>query len=338
MRQPARVQFLTVVAVAVVVLSPTVAAGQTEASSSPKTAWRRPDLGGIWDFRTMTPLERPRDLSGKAMWTAEEAAAYERQTLERRERRALSPGSVHAAWWLDNGTELTANRRTSLIVDPPDGRIPALMPKATRIQEAQARSERPVRLRQSRNSSAHGPEDLGIGERCLLGFSSGPPITPSAYNNNLMVFQTPDYVVLLTEMVHEARIVPLDGRPHISKNIPQWLGDSRGHWDGATLVVESVNFTDKIGSFSTLGVAVGSGDTLHLIERFTRVDADTLLYEFTIDDPTTFAQPFTAAVPMKWTTAPLYEFACHEGNRGLVGMLRGARAVEKTQPSDVQSK
>ena len=325
------------VAALALTLTPVLATAQSE-SRTPRTEWGTPDLGGIWDFRTMTPLERPRDLVGKDAWSVEEAAAYERQVLERRERRALNPGSVHAAWWLDNGTELTDDRRTSLIVDPPDGRIPAITPQATEIQEAQAALERPVRLRQSRNSPAYGPEDLGIGERCLLGFSSGPPITPSAYNNNLMVFQTPEHVVLVTEMVHEARVVPLDGRPHTSTRIPQWLGDSRGRWDGDTLVVESRNFTDKIGSFSTLGVAIGAGDTLHLVERFTRVDAHTLLYEFRIDDPDTFTRPFTAAIPMKSTEAPLYEFACHEGNRGLVGMLRGARAVERAEPPTDQSK
>ena len=144
-----------------------------------------------------------------------------------------------------------------------------------------------------------------------------------------MVFQTPDHVVLLTEMVHEARVVPLDARPHLPGGVRQWLGDSRGHWEGDTLVIDSTNFTDRIGSFNTLGVALGSGETLHLLERFTRVDADTLLYEFTIDDPETFTRSFTAVVPMRRTTLPLYEFACHEGNRGLVGILRGARARER---------
>ena len=313
------------------VATATLAAAQPPAVSTPRTAWGAPDLGGIWDFRTMTPLERPLDLADKAVWTTEEAAAYETSTLERRLRNPLAPSSVHAAWWLDNGTTLTEDRRTSLIVDPPDGRIPALTPEAARRQEAHG-VQRPVRLRQSRNSPAHGPEDLGVGERCLSGFSTGPPITPSAYNNNLMVFQTPDHVVLLTEMVHEARVVPLDGRPHLPDTMRQWLGDSRGHWEGDTLVVESTNFTDRIGSFNTLGMALGSGKTLHLTERLTRVDADTLLYEFTIDDPDTFTAPFTAAVPMARTDVPLYEFACHEGNRGLEGMLRGARAVERPAP------
>ena len=306
-------------------LTPVLA--QAPTSKTPRTAWGAPDLGGIWDFRTMTPLERPRDLADKRFWTAEEAADYEARTLERRQRNPLAPSSVHAVWWLDNGTKLTDDRRTSLIIDPPDGRVPPLTPEASKRQAAHGVT-RPVRLRQSRNTPAHGPEDLGVGERCLSGFSTGPPITPSAYNNNLMVFQTPDHVVLFTEMVHEARVVPLDRRAHLPGSVRQWLGDSRGHWEGDTLVIDSTNFTDRIGSFNTLGVAIGSGETLHLIERLTRVDDGTLLYEFTIDDPATFTRSFTAAVPMQRSELPLYEFACHEGNRGLVGILRGARATE----------
>ena len=311
-----------------VCLAAGAAPAQTASPATPQTHWGAPDLGGIWDFRTMTPLERPRDLADTAVWTPEEAAAYEQRTLERRGRNPLAPSSVHAAWWLDNGTTLTDDRRTSLITEPSDGRVPALTPEAKQRQDAHG-VRRPVRLRQSRNSPADGPEDLGIGERCLIGFSSGPPITPSAYNNNLMVFQTPDHVALLTEMVHEVRVVPLDGRPHLDDDVRQWLGDARGHWDGDTLVVDSTNFTPNVGSFSTLGNAIGSGETLHLIERFTRVDDDTLLYEFTIDDLHTFTQRFSAALPMRRTALPLYEFACHEGNRGLEGILRGARAQER---------
>ena len=312
----------------VAALTAGLATAQTPATRTPRTAWGAPDLGGIWDFRTMTPLERPRDLAAKEFWTEEEAATYQQRTLERRQRNPLGPSSVHAVWWLDNGTELTEDRRTSLIVDPPDGRVPSLTPSAATRQKAHGVG-RPVRLRQSRNSPARGPEDLGVGERCLSGFSTGPPITPSAYNNNLMVFQTPDHVVLLTEMVHEARVVPLDAGPHLPGAVRQWLGDSRGHWEGDTLVIDSTNFTDQIGSFNTLGMALGSGETLHLIERLTRVDADTLLYEFTIDDPATFTRSFTAAIPMQRAELPLYEFACHEGNRGLVGILLGARAQER---------
>ena len=292
------------------------------------TAWGAPDLTGIWDFRTRTPLQRPADLGEQAFWSDEEAAAFLQQTLERRESRALSPGAVHAEWWLDFGNALTEDHRTSLIVDPPSGRIPALTPAAQERQAAGLRTY-PVRSRLARNSPGRGPEDFGLGERCLVGFNSGPPITPGSYNNNLMVFQTPDYVVLLTEMVHEARVVPLNGRPHLPDDIRQWLGDSRGYWDGDTLVVDSTNFTDKINSFSNLGIGLGSGETSHVIERFTRVDTETLRYEFTVDEPTTFTRSFTAVVPMQRTDSPIYEYACHEGNRALVGMLEAARAVEK---------
>lgn len=309
-------------------LTPAVASGQDD-SGPPRTHWGAPDLGGIWDFRTMTPLERPEGLGDTHVWSEEEAADYRQRMLERRSEDPLGPRSVHAAWWLDGGTELTADRRTSLIFEPANGRVPPLTPEAKARREAQGVG-RPVRLRQARNSPAEGPEDLGVGERCLSGFSTGPPITPSAYNNHLMVFQTPDHVVLLTEMVHEARIVPLDGRAHVSDDIRGWLGDSRGHWEGDTLVIESTNFTSKIGSFNTLGNALGSGETLSLTERLTRADDDTLLYEFTVDDDETFIAPFTAAIPMRRTDMPMYEFACHEGNRGLEGILRGARARERT--------
>ena len=196
--------------------------------------------------------------------------------------------------------------------------------------------QRPIRERVVFGSPVHGPEDVGLSERCMLGFSSGPPILPSAYNNNLQLFQTPDYVVIVTELIHEARVVPLDGRPHLPRHIRQWLGDSRGHWDGDTLVVDSTNFTDKTGSFNTLISALGSGETLHLIERFSRADADTLVYEFTVDDPTTFTRSFTAAIPMKMTQGPLYEYACHEGNYGMVGMLAGARALEKAAEEETR--
>lgn len=308
--------------------TPAIALGQTAVGASPRTAWGTPDLGGLWDFRTMTPLQRSRELADTPTWTVEEATAYQAQTLERRTRNPLAPSSVHAAWWLDNGTELTRDRRTSLIVHPPDGRIPPMTSEARARQEARG-AGRPVRLRQSRNASAQGPEDLGVSDRCLSGFSTGPPITPSAYNNNLMVFQTQDHVVLFTEMVHEARIVPLSDGPRLPDTMRQWLGDSKGHWDGDSLVIETTNFTHKIGSFNSLGVALGSGDTLRLVERLTRVDDETLLYEFTVDDPTTFIDTFTAVVPMRRSDAPLYEFACHEGNRGLEGILRGARAQDK---------
>ena len=178
---------------------------------------------------------------------------------------------------------------------------------------------------------ADGPEDRGIAERCIVGFGSGPPIIPpGGYNQNIQLFQTPDYVVILNEMVHDVRIVPLDGRPHLPEGLDQWMGDSRGHWDGDTLVIETTNVTNKRASVDIgATVAVGTGDSLHLIERFSRVNEDTLRYEFTVDDPTTFTRPFTAVIPMNRNPQPIFEYACHEGNYGLRNLLAGARAQEK---------
>ena len=331
-------------AVASVVALPALVVAQpaTGPEGPPRTAWGAPDLGGIWDFRTLIPLERPSAFEGRETVTEEEAAVFEQRTIQSldRDNRSSNPaadieGAYNNFWW-DWGSELTENR-TSLITDPPDGKIPALVPDAVRLEGTRPFSERPVRTRLMIGSPLHGPEDLGLSERCLLGFSSGPPLLPSAYNNNLQLFQTPDYVVLLTEVIHEARVVPLDGRPHLSPDVRQWLGDSRGRWEGDTLVVETTNYTDKTGSFNTLTTAWGSGEDLHLIERFRRVDADTLVYEFTISDPKTFTRSFTGSIPMKATDSPIYEYACHEGNYAGEGMLRGARAVERASQGATQS-
>ena len=314
-------------------LVPAVAAAQ--GATAPRTAWGAPDLGGVWDFRTITPLERPATLKDKAVLTAEEAAAFTQQTLESRNADRRDGGArrdverAYNEFWWDWGNSLSGDNRTSLVVDPPSGRIPSITPEARERQRTRrAAGIRPVRGRVLLGSPAHGPEDLGLSERCMLGFNSGPPMLPSAYNNNVQLFQTPDHVVILNEMIHETRVVPLDGRPPLPEGMRQWMGDSRGRWDGDTLVVESRNYTDKTGSFYTIIGTYGSGETLHLVERFTRVDADTLLYEFTIDDPTTFTGPFTAAIPMKHSDAPLFEYACHEGNYGMTNLLAGARVVE----------
>ena len=182
----------------------------------------------------------------------------------------------------------------------------------------------------SAGTGTDGPEYRGLAERCLVGFNTGPPMMPSGYNNQMQLFQTPDHVVILNEMVHDARIIPLDGRRHLPADIRQWMGDSRGHWDGDTLVVETANFTDKTPSFSpTIASAVGTGTNLTLIERFRRVDESTLLYEFIIDDPTTYTRPFTVALPMQKSEDPVFEYACHEGNYGLLHIMRGARIEER---------
>ncbi|MEE2637579.1 MAG: hypothetical protein VYE68_10135 [Acidobacteriota bacterium] len=300
-----------------------------------RMAWGAPDLSGVWDFRTITPLERPAELADKEVLTAEEAAAFTQQAIEGRNADRRDGGArrdverAYNDFWWDWGNDLTDDRRTSLIVDPADGRIPALTPEAEMWQRAQRDAGvRPVRAPVLIGSPAHGPEDLGLSERCMLGFNSGPPMLPSAYNNNVQLFQTPDHVVIFNEMIHEPRIVPLDRRPALPDTMRQWIGDARGYWDGDTLVVESDNYTDKTGSFYTIVTSYGSGETLHLVERFTRVDDDTLLYEFTVDDPDTFVASLTAAIPMQRTDGPLFEYACHEGNYGMTNLLTGARVQE----------
>ena len=312
------------------------AIGGSPMYETPRTPWGAPDLGGVWDFRTLTPLERPAGLGDKAVLTIEEAAEFRATALESRNADRRDGGArrdverAYNDFWWDYGDSLTADLRTSLIVDPSDGRIP---PRVEGIDEAddarRAARRRPVRERVVIGSPAHGPEDLGLSERCMLGFNAGPPMLPSAYNNNIHILQTPDHVVIFNEMVHDARIVPLGDVPHLPGTVRQWLGDSRGRWEGDTLVVESTNFTHKTGSFYTIARSYGSGETARLVERFTREDDDRLRYEFTVDDPATFTQPFTAMIPMTRTDAPLFEYACHEGNYGMTNLLAGARVQER---------
>ncbi len=295
------------------------------ASTPPATQARmpvlhaQPDLQGIWTNATITPLERPKELAGKEFFTEAEAAAYEKRVLEEsnKDRRDGSPeddvGRAYNDSWWDRGTKVVPTRRTSIIVDPPDGRIPPLTPEAQKAEsERTAATQRP----------AAGPEDRGLPERCILWPTAGPPMLPSAYNNNYQILQTPEYVVIFIEMIHDVRIIPLDGRPHLASNIRQWLGDPRGHWEGNTLIVDTTNFTDK-NPFK------GSDRNLHLIERFTRVDPDTILYRFTVDDPTAFTRSWTGEAPMTKTTGTIYEYACHEGNYAMTNILSGARAEEK---------
>jgi hypothetical protein len=289
----------------------------------PRTADGHPDLQGTFDFATVTPLERPASLAGKAVLTDAEAAAYEKQQLENRKRIDDAPpaGQVggYNEFWYEFGTKVVGDRRTSLITDPADGRLPSLLPEAQKRAD-----ERRARLRRL----ADGPEDRDASERCLLGYNSGPPMIPVGYNQNVQIVQTHDYVMVHNEMVHTARIIPVDGRPHHSAEFRSWSGDSRGHWEGDTLVVETTNFNDKTwNQFSGWSWAVD--DNLHLVERFSLADADTVLYEFTVTDPTVWTKPWSAAVPLRRTTNLMYEYACHEGNEGMEGILRGARALER---------
>ena len=230
-------------------LSPVPAAGQSaDASTPPRTPWGAPDLQGVWDFRTITPLQRPEELAGQELLTEEQAAEREAQALERAVDRPPEPGSTggYNRFWVDTPS-FVDNTRASLILDPPDGRVPPLTREARHQIGSLGEdlpSPRPVRYRAG-GSGVDGPEDRGLAERCILGFASGPPLLPGGYNQNIQLFQTPSYVVILNEMVHDPRIVPLDGRPHLPGDLRQWNGDARGHWEGDTLVIDSTNFTDK---------------------------------------------------------------------------------------------
>jgi hypothetical protein len=287
--------------------------------TGPHTPDGQPDLQGLWTNATITPLERPKELTGKEKFTEQEAAEYEKRVLEEtnKDRRDGSPEAdvgraYNDAWW-DRGTKVVPTLRTSIVVDPPDGKVPALTAEAQKA--ASARAAVLQRL-------PAGPEDRGLPERCILWPTAGPPMLPSAYNNNYQILQTPGYVVIFIEMIHDVRIIPLDGRPHLPGHIRQWMGDPRGHWEGNTLVVDTTNFSGK-NPFR------GSDGNLHLIERFTRIDPDTILYRFTVDDPTAFTKPWTGEAPMTKTPGPLYEYACHEGNYAMTNILSGARAEEK---------
>jgi hypothetical protein len=301
---------------AVVLLAPLPAA---KTWSAPRTPDGQPDLQGLWTNATITPFERPKDLAGKQFFTEQEAAEYEKRNLKEgnRDRRgANAEADVAGAYndfWFDRGSKVVPTRRTSLIVDPPDGKVPALTPEAQKAAAARAEIAR---------HPPAGPEDMGLPERCILWPTAGPPLLPSGYNNNYQILQTPGYVVILIEMIHDVRIIPLDGRPHLPGNIRQWLGDSRGHWEGDTLVVDTTNFTEKTHYR-------GADRNLHLVERFTRVDPGTILYQFTVDDPTAFTSSWKGEAPMTKTPGPIYEYACHEGNYSMEGTLKGARAEER---------
>jgi hypothetical protein len=329
--------------IAVAFLAPGNVAGQTESATKaaaaktaasakpwtpPRTPDGQPDLQGVWDYRTITPLERPKELGTKAFFTEEEAAKYEKTENQRQNRDLIDPeqgglfypkGGVvpYNEFWYDRGNKVAGTKRTSLIVDPPDGRLPPWTPEGQKEADLRAVAERNDQLG---HPAADSWEDRPLQERCLVGLNAGPPMVPGAYNNDVQLLQTPGYVVILNEMVHSARIVPLDGRPH--GIIRQWRGDSVGHWEGNTLVVDTTNFRRETS-------LPGSTANMHLIERFTRTDANTLLYEFTVDDPTMWTRPWTAVVPMTKSDDPIYEYACHEGNYAMSGILAGARAADK---------
>ena len=301
-------------------IQPGVATAQLteDASEVPRLPWGAPDLQGVWDYRTATPLQRQRDLAAKERITGEEAAAYERQFAKAfgggdlRSRPGTTEADVEI--WFDVGLRLSSGR-TSLIIDPPNGRLPALTETGRQRREAA-----PIRF----SGKADGPEDRPWGERCL---SPRVPFRLNPAGNYTQLFQTENHVAIYVEAVHDVRIVPLDRRLGLPGHVRQWLGSSRGYWDRDTLVVETSNFDPRV-SFQ------GSGPSLQLVERFTRVDTDTLRYEYTVNDADSFTHPWTAMLTMTATDASVYEYACHEGNYSMENVLRGARALERVpQPT-----
>jgi len=310
-----------------VALAPIAAAAQGKAPAPPRTPDGKPDFSGTYSFSTITPLQRPETLAGKNTLTEEEAAAFEASENKRLNRDLFDPikgqpsagyapraeGGVlsYNEFWYERGSRLTGDKRTSLIVDPADGRIP--LTEAARLKIAE-------RTQLSNSGLGDSHQDRPLADRCLIGFNSGPPMTPGAYNNNLQIVQAPGYVVIVNEMVHNARIIPTDGRPHTK--LRQWSGDSRGRWEGDTLVVETINFRRETS-------LQGSTADTRLVERFRRVDAETIRYDFTVTDPNSYIRPWSAMVPLVRTHEPLFEYACHEGNYALPNILAGARAQEK---------
>ncbi len=318
------------------VLLVAAAAADSTPAKTPRMPDGRPDLSGNWSYATLTTLERPKEFGNKAFLTAAEAAAFEKQTLtiQNRDRRDGEGPSGRGtdgrtdldraygqAWW-EYGSKIVGTRRTSLIVDPPDGRIPALTPDG----ERRALDKRGLWTANgeyeggARGNSLDSYTDRPFQERCLGWTVTGPPMIPGAYNNNLAIYQNSDHVVVINEMVHEHRMIPLDGRAQIGPAIRLWMGSSRGRWQGDTLVVESGNFRPMVFR--------SASEKLKLTERFTRVNRETLLYEFTVDDPLTWTKPWTAQFPMTRMDEPVFEYACHEGNYSLPNILKGARAAE----------
>jgi hypothetical protein len=303
---------------AALVVAPALVVGQRASG-----AGRRPNLEGFWNSGTATPLERPLNLKDKAFFTPEEAAQWERQFIERNEDPA--PGAAtrgtgtYNAFYREFGTRTVKTLRTSIITEPADGRIPALTPAAAEVK----------RRRIERQRAFENPEDLGLQDRCAAFLTAGPPMLPYSYNSNYQIVQTADAVMVHAEMIHDARIIPLNGRPHLPPGLRLAMGDSVGRWEGNTLVVDTTNFNDDGGFYGDAGGNFGWDRNLHVVERFSLFDADTLLYRFEIDNPSAFTQPWKGELTMTRATGHIYEYACHEANYSLANMLSGFRAAER---------
>ena len=304
---------LTLIAV-VVLVAPEPVPAQT------RTPWGDPDLRGTWSNTTKTRLERPADLEQKEFLTEEEQAERSLRPATPDRISESMPTGGYNNFWFEQGE---ASRRTSLIVDPPDGRLPPVTPA-----EQESLNKRTDSYVDARDSTTRidSWEDLNTYDRCITRGLPGMML-PAFYNHNYQILQTPDYVAIVVEMIHDARIIPLDGRSHLSPTMRQWLGDSRGHWEGNTLVIDTTNFTEKVYGKGAGGTVFG-GDAHHVVERFTRVDADTIDYQITVTNPTVWTGPWTAAAPMTAMEDSLFEYACHEGNHSVPNILSGNRAEE----------
>ena len=321
---------VVVVSVAIISSLPGVAGAQSENMSGLRTAWGDPNITGVWNNSTLTPFQRPEELADQEFFTEEEAASLQQETANRNSTLRDAPatrteagGSVGAYnnFWMERGTSVVPTRRTSVITDPPTGRLPAV----TSETAAWLASDEAHRLADVRGGRLPTDtyEQLDLGDRCI--WYRGIPSFPTAYNNNYQIVQNQDFVAILQEHIHDVRFIPLDGRPNIPSSIRQYGGDSRGRWEGDTLVVETTHFNRHafIRNFNS-----GLSTDLHVEERFTRVDANTLDYEFTVTDPNTWTVPWSGSLPMTPSVGPVYEYACHEGNYGLTNILAGSRAEE----------
>ena len=299
-----------------------LAAAQPGVSGVMRTAWGDPDLQGVWNHGTITPLERPVEYAGRERLTDEEVAALNRasETRATSGRRSSLTAQQDVAlaynqFWWDRGI---STGRTSLLTDPSDGRLPL------RTTQAEALADTPegqrVRLARRGNAPAHGPEDMDLGDRCLV--YRPVPITSSGYNNHVHILQSPGYVVIAQEQIHDVRVIPVGDHPQLPEHVRQWLGVSRGRWEGETLVVETANFYHQA---DYLGSSIGR----HVVERLTRVADDAIHYEFTVDDPSVWVRPWTGMVPWRPADGPLFEYACHEGNYGMTNLLTSSRAVDR---------
>lgn len=300
--------------------------------TAPRTEWDQPDLQGVWNFGSTIPLERPAFFGDKQYLTDEEIAAIRAQTEAGLEAINNIGVGGYNTFWTEMGGD--GDNRTSLITYPENGRMPETqegVPVQVGGLGPDEPGERPVRMVVG-GISKDGPEDRGLSERCIVGFNSGPPFTPNLYNNNVQIFQNKDTAVIMTEMIHDARIVPISSEQQLTDDIRLWTGDSRGYWDGDTLVVETRNFNSYTQSFGVYGTA----EEKLLTERFTRTGEFTVEYEFTVEDPATFKDKITVMIPMSSVDGQLYEYACHEGNYGMVNILRGERMTEQREAENGQ--